>query len=324
MGNTILADAAPLGITSAYRNPAAEIAAATSNGAKPAPNSRHEAGDGVDLTTTWSGKSLCPAIYNAAAASKTGACFEPAAQETPKGSTTPSHAHVDWRAKTGPSNNWAGQTIGRTPRLVSQTAVRRAGRIIRTSVPHRLMTAWILALAALSATAQNAAERKPSPAANEVVQEKGDPTTGSMPNQALLDQLKAPRLGDRMAALRVIVGKDPALPMLKNARVRIALVNLFRRETNNARGTGLGERMDFERYYDFLSQAVQKIASGYQAPEAWKALVYSNYAAGSPFGEWVAKQPESYALLLAWVDDEDGMHRYQGARDVGLRLLDQP
>ena len=173
-----------------------------------------------------------------------------------------------------------------------------------------------IAIAAFSATAQNAAERKPS-AASGVVQQKGDTTTGPALTQALLNRLKAPRLEDRMAALHAIVGKDPALPMLKNPRVRIALVDLFQRETNNARGTGLGERMDFERYYDFLTQAVQKIASGYQTPEAWKALVYSNYGTGSPFSEWIAKQPESYNLLLAWVDDEDGMHRHQALEMLG-------
>jgi hypothetical protein len=178
------------------------------------------------------------------------------------------------------------------------------------------MTACILAIATLSAAAQNAGEPKPS-APSQALQEKSGPTAGSVPSQALLDRLKAPRLEDRMAALHVIVGKDPALPMLKNARVRMALVDLFQRETNNARGSGLGERMDFERYYDFLSQAVQKIASGYQTPEAWKALVYSNYAAGSPFGEWVAKQPESYSLLLAWVDDKDGTHRRQALEMLG-------
>lgn len=98
----MLSQSAPYGITSAYRNPAAEITAAQRNGVTPAQNSRHESGDGADLQTNWGGVSIFGQIYNAAAAANTGACFEPGPFEKF------SHVHVDWRTQTGPNNNWGG------------------------------------------------------------------------------------------------------------------------------------------------------------------------------------------------------------------------
>jgi hypothetical protein len=102
IGNYVVAQSAPYGITSAYRNPAAEVSAATNNHTKPAPNSRHEAGDGADLRTNWGGTSIFDTIYGAASAANSGACFEPGYAESY------SHVHVDWRSQTGPNNNWGG------------------------------------------------------------------------------------------------------------------------------------------------------------------------------------------------------------------------
>lgn len=102
IGNQVAAQSAPYGITSGYRNPAAEYSAAAQNGVKPAINSRHMAGDGADLRTNWNGVSNFAQMYDAAAAANSGACFEPPDKESR------SHVHIDWRSKTGPVNNWGG------------------------------------------------------------------------------------------------------------------------------------------------------------------------------------------------------------------------
>ena len=102
IGNQVVAQNAPYGLTSGYRNPMANIVAANNNHTHPDPTSRHQAGDGADLKTNWSGVSIFLTVYDAAAAANSGACFENQAQE---GYT---HVHVDWRTKTGPANNWGG------------------------------------------------------------------------------------------------------------------------------------------------------------------------------------------------------------------------
>jgi hypothetical protein len=90
-----------LSISSGYRNPAAEYAAAQANGVKPAHNSRHMYGDAVDIRASnnsgyWS--QLRTAGHTAKA------CVEPS------NISTYSHAHLDWRkyygATAGCPPNW--------------------------------------------------------------------------------------------------------------------------------------------------------------------------------------------------------------------------
>jgi hypothetical protein len=79
----------------------------------------------------------------------------------------------------------------------------------------------------------------------------------------------------------------------------------------------VGERTDFQYYYGFLCRTVQKLAADYDMPEAWKAVVYSGYAPGSSLGQWVAKQPQSYELLLPWVEDKDFRRRHFSLEMLG-------
>lgn len=116
IGNQVVAVSAPYGLTSAYRNPLAEIAVANANGSMPAPNSRHQSGDGADLKTNWSGVNIFDTINGAAAAANTGACFEDPDQEHR------SHVHVDWRSQTGPTNNWGGTNDWPNPTARNQPA----------------------------------------------------------------------------------------------------------------------------------------------------------------------------------------------------------
>jgi hypothetical protein len=121
-----------------------------------------------------------------------------------------------------------------------------------------------------------------------------------------------------MDALHALVGHDRSLPVLKNPKVRAALIDLLRRETVNGRDYDLGERTDFQDYYEFLIEAVQKSAVEHSTPEAWKILVYSNYGPASPFGQWIAKQPQSYDLLMAHIDNGD-----RNSRDQAVKMLGQ-
>ncbi len=91
---------AHLPINSGYRNPAAEIAIAHRYGQKAYMNSRHLAGDAVDITTRTNGSydrdfwgSLSQVAHQA------GACVEPA---------DGAHFHGDWRTQTGSSNTPEG------------------------------------------------------------------------------------------------------------------------------------------------------------------------------------------------------------------------
>lgn len=152
-----------------------------------------------------------------------------------------------------------------------------------------------------------------------------DKTTSSGPplslspeqKHSLLDQLKSGKLEDRLTALHQLVGHDRSLPILKDKEIRAAIVDLFKRETSNGRQYDIGERTDFQYYYDFLGEAVQKIAVDYGTPESWRLLVYSNYGPESVFGRWIAKQPQSLPLLLSMIDDQESGYRHKGLIMLG-------
>ena len=146
---------------------------------------------------------------------------------------------------------------------------------------------------------------------------KRDKTPPEDQKEKLLNRLKSPEFEDRLAALHELVGHDRSLPVLRDAKVRAALIDLLSRESKNAQSGGLDERLDFQYYYGFLLEAVRKIATDYKTPEAWKSLVYSGYGPDSELGAWILKQPESYPLLLAWVDDKDFRNRHQALWALG-------
>ncbi len=87
-------------ITSGYRNPAAEVAAAQQNGVKAYLNSRHLAGDAVDLSTGGD-SAYWQAVYSAGLPA--GACVEPVRVQG-----NYNHVHLDWRTQTGVSNTPSG------------------------------------------------------------------------------------------------------------------------------------------------------------------------------------------------------------------------
>jgi hypothetical protein len=86
-------------ITNGYRNPAAELAAALNNHKKYFPNSRHMAGDAVDLRTNSSSKTW---TAQQSAGWAAGGCVEPATyQGTPK---APDYGHYPHRLAR--ARNW--------------------------------------------------------------------------------------------------------------------------------------------------------------------------------------------------------------------------
>ncbi len=180
-----------------------------------------------------------------------------------------------------------------------------------------LITAYAAATRAQESAGQKAAD-------NASARNETEPSMDEEHTQKLLQQLKSIRFEDRLAALHQLVGHDRALPVLKDSKIRAALIELLKRETNTGRNYNLQERTDFQYYYGFLMEAVQKIAEDYSTPEAWKDLVYSNYAPGSPLGQWIAKQPESYDPLLTWVSDNDSGHRYQALWMMGEICANNP
>jgi hypothetical protein len=182
---------------------------------------------------------------------------------------------------------------------------------------------WIFAMAVLAAVIapqdtarRNSVDKIPTQA----VAESKEPER----TKILLDQLKSPKVDDRMAALQALVGHDRSLPVLKDAKVREALIDLLRRETVNGREYNLGERTDFQYYQGFLLEAVQRIATDYNTPDAWKILVNSNYGPESPFGQWIAKQPQSYGLFMANIEKSDPNSRNQAVIMLGQVCANVP
>ncbi len=60
----------------------------------------------------------------------------------------------------------------------------------------------------------------------------------------------------------------------------------------------LGEREDFENYYDQATETVQKIATEYNDQSAWKALVSAFYNDDSNFAKGLAAEPKALLALL--------------------------
>jgi len=142
--------------------------------------------------------------------------------------------------------------------------------------------------------------------------------------EALLHQLRSSNLDDRMAALHILVGNDRSLSLLKDEKIRAAVIDLLQRETRNARDYDTRERTDFQYYQSFLLDVVRKIATDYDSPNAWKILVDSNYGTGSPFGQWLAKQPAAYAHLMDRIDDKDDTRRSQTLIMLGKICASRP
>jgi len=142
--------------------------------------------------------------------------------------------------------------------------------------------------------------------------------------EAILRQLRSSKLDDRMAALHILVGHDRSLPFLRDEKIRAAVIDLLHRETINARDYDTGERTDFQYYQSFLLDVVKQIAVDYDSSNAWKTLVDSNYGTGSPFGEWLARQPAAYAHLMDRIDDKDDTRRSQTLSMLGQVCAGRP
>jgi hypothetical protein len=87
-------------INSGYRNPAAERVAAQQNGVKAFMNSRHLAGDGVDIASDSA--AYWQLVHDVGVAND--ACVEPTFAQG--GSFR--HVHIDWRTHTGIANTPSG------------------------------------------------------------------------------------------------------------------------------------------------------------------------------------------------------------------------
>jgi len=184
---------------------------------------------------------------------------------------------------------------------------------------------WLVASAALLAlngTAQdNAKPRDQAPPPDQ-----NAPALTDVQIQKLLDQLHSPEFEDRLSALHQLVGHDRTLPILRDGKVRVALISLLERETINGKSSyDLAEDTRFQYYESFLMEVAQKISADYGTPEAWKALVYSSYSPHSALGQQIAKAPQAFDLMLPWVDDPDPNKRYQALWMMGeICVNDQP
>ncbi len=68
-------------------------------------------------------------------------------------------------------------------------------------------------------------------------------------------------------------------------------------ESSNHPIWGLEETEKYEDYYDYaLFPTVQKIATDYDNPEAWRALISGNYKDGSEFSKWLAEQSSTVSF----------------------------
>ena len=103
---------------------------------------------------------------------------------------------------------------------------------------------------------------------------------------------------------------------VSDPKVRSAVISAFNVETNNPNWGELAEGQHYETYYQWLSDLVQKAATGYHDASAWRSLVFSNYDEYSRFARWLTKQPEALSLFF------DMLHsRYVGERRRALIML---
>ncbi|MGA8030281.1 MAG: hypothetical protein WB992_24320 [Bryobacteraceae bacterium] len=87
--------------------------------------------------------------------------------------------------------------------------------------------------------------------------------------------------------------------LLSDPQVRRMVVRSLDEASNDPNWEQLEEDQEYEDYYDgILSTVVEKIATEYHDPSAWKALVSGNYNDDSRFALWLAEQPGALPALL--------------------------
>ncbi|MDQ2841066.1 MAG: hypothetical protein M3Y72_08520 [Acidobacteriota bacterium] len=112
---------------------------------------------------------------------------------------------------------------------------------------------------------------------------------------AIFQQLAGP-ISVRIKALHTI-GDSKAL--LTDPRVQRAVIRAQNEATNDPNWEALEETQEYEDYYDdALPSTLQKIATEHSNPEAWRALISSNYNDGSVFSKWLAEQPKALPFLF--------------------------
>lgn len=111
----------------------------------------------------------------------------------------------------------------------------------------------------------------------------------------IFQQLAGP-ISVRIKALHTI---SESKALLADPRVQRAVIRAQNESTNDPNWEALEETQEYEDYYDgALSSTLQKIATDYDNPEAWRALISSNYNEGSPFSKWLAEQPKALPFLF--------------------------
>ena len=103
---------------------------------------------------------------------------------------------------------------------------------------------------------------------------------------------------------------------LSDPKVRSAVINAYNVETHDPNWGELAEGQQYEMYYQWLGELVQKAATDYHDASAWRSLVFSNYGEYSEFAGWLAKQPEALNFFF------DMRHsQYVGLRGRALTML---
>jgi hypothetical protein len=121
------------------------------------------------------------------------------------------------------------------------------------------------------------------------------------PSQTPDKMLTAPTWQLREKALHTLLKASS----LDDSEVQNGIIQLFERETDNPKWREEAELSDFNDYYGELMDLTRGIAEKTHKKVAWRALVYSTYNPSSPYGRWLASQPDAYPFLIEMLHSKD-------------------
>ncbi len=121
----------------------------------------------------------------------------------------------------------------------------------------------------------------------------------------------------RQAALHnVLAHRD-----ISDPAVQAGIIRLFDREINDPKWEEWEEETPYENYYGELGDLCQKIATQYHNEAAWHAMIYSNYNEDSPWGLWLAAQPEAFPYIWSMAHSQTGFYAGRGTQLLAEALV---
>lgn len=124
-----------------------------------------------------------------------------------------------------------------------------------------------------------------------------------------------------MPALKRIAS-TPSL--YKNPQIQASVIAMLNDETKNPDWVALSEMQSYEDFYTQLSEAVKVIATQTHNPEAWRALLISNYNYFSEFGKWLVAESETTMPFIIELAENEPSSAVRGNMLELMGLAIQP